>query len=74
MEKLGALVPSRQRDTVFQLARETDDILGAFLRGQILVMFALAVMYCVGLSIVGLQFAIAIGVVANILVALINVQ
>ncbi|MBT8086699.1 MAG: AI-2E family transporter, partial [Gammaproteobacteria bacterium] len=28
---LGALVPESQRDTVFQLARETDDVLGAFL-------------------------------------------
>lgn len=64
--KLGSLVPSRQRETVMLLARETDDVLGAFLRGQILVMLALAVMYSVGLTIVGLKFAIAIGVVAGL--------
>jgi predicted PurR-regulated permease PerM len=66
LQKLGALVPSSQRETVFRLARETDDILGAFLRGQILVMLALAVMYSVGLTIVGLEFALAIGVVAGL--------
>ena len=62
----GALVPAKQRETVFRLARETDEVLGAFLRGQLLVMFALAVIYSVGLSLIGLKFAIAIGVVAGL--------
>lgn len=64
--KFGALVPERQRETVFGLARETDDVLGAFLRGQIMVMFALGVIYSLGLSFVGLKFAVAIGVVAGL--------
>ena len=63
---LGALVPSQQRATVFQLARDTDEVLGAFLRGQLLVMFALSVIYSVGLSLVGLKFAVAIGVVSGL--------
>lgn len=63
---LGALVPVSQRETVFTLARETDEVLGAFLRGQIMVMFALAVIYSTGLQLVGLDFAIAIGVVAGL--------
>lgn len=62
----GALVPGRSRATAFRLARETDEILGAFLRGQVMVMIALAIIYSVGLSIVGLKFAIAIGVVAGL--------
>jgi predicted PurR-regulated permease PerM len=62
----GALVPDSQRKTVFALARETDDVLGAFLRGQLLVMFALAIIYSLGLTLVGLKFAIAIGVVAGL--------
>lgn len=66
IEKIGALVPSRHRDTVAQLARETDDVLSAFLRGQILVMFSLAVIYSVGLSLIDLRFAIAIGVIAGL--------
>lgn len=64
--RMGALVPSAERETVFRLARETDDVLGAFLRGQILVMIGLGVIYSVGLSLVGLKFAIAIGVVAGL--------
>jgi predicted PurR-regulated permease PerM len=64
--RAGALVPSAQRDTVFRLARETDEVLGAFLRGQILVMIALGIIYSLGLSLVGLKFAIAIGVVSGL--------
>jgi predicted PurR-regulated permease PerM len=66
MTHLGALIPSRQRATVLHLARETDEVLGAFLRGQLLVMLALAVIYSLGLSMIGLWFAIAIGVVAGL--------
>lgn len=63
---LGALLPASQRETVMELAQETDEVLGAFLRGQLLVMFALAFIYSLGLSLVGLEFAIAIGVVAGL--------
>jgi predicted PurR-regulated permease PerM len=66
MLHLGALVPGSLRETVFELARETDSVLGAFLRGQMLVMLALAAIYTLGLSLVGLKFAIAIGVVAGL--------
>jgi predicted PurR-regulated permease PerM len=63
---LSAVIPESQRDTVLQLARETDEVLGAFLRGQLLVMAALAMIYSLGLSLVGLKFAIAIGVVSGL--------
>jgi len=66
MAHLSALIPGRQRETVLKLARETDDVLGAFLRGQVLVMLALATIYTLGLSLVGLKFAVAIGVVAGL--------
>lgn len=63
---VSALVPHSQQDTVFELARETDEVLGAFLRGQILVMLALATIYSLGLSLIGVKFALAIGVVAGL--------
>ena len=66
MAHLSALIPDRQRETVLELARETDGVLGAFLRGQVLVMLALAIIYTLGLSLVGLKFAVAIGVVAGL--------
>ena len=66
MAHVSALIPSQQRTTVLKLARDTDEVLGAFLRGQLLVMLALAVIYSLGLSLVGLKFAIAIGVVSGL--------
>ncbi|MDH3533539.1 MAG: AI-2E family transporter [Gammaproteobacteria bacterium] len=66
MAHLGALIPTSQRDTVVELASETDEVLGAFLRGQLLVMIALAIIYSLGLSIAGLKFAVAIGVVSGL--------
>ncbi len=63
---IRAVIPDSQRDTVVKLAQETDDVLGAFLRGQLLVMIALAIIYSVGLSLVGIKFAIAIGVVSGL--------
>lgn len=64
--RLGGLVPSSRRATVFGLVRETDEVLGAFLRGQLLVMAGLALIYTTGLSLLGLPFALAIGVVAGL--------
>jgi len=64
--RLSALVPASQRPTVFGLIRDADDMLAAFLRGQLLVMIALAVIYSIGLGLVGLKFAVAIGVVSGL--------
>ncbi|MEL7024448.1 MAG: AI-2E family transporter [Pseudomonadota bacterium] len=64
--RIGALIPVNRRESAFALARETDETLAAFLRGQLLVMVGLAIMYTVGLSLIGLKFALAIGVVAGL--------
>jgi predicted PurR-regulated permease PerM len=63
---VAALLPSAHHATVVSLAKDTDEVLGAFLRGQLLVMLALSVIYSVGLGLVGLKFAIAIGVVSGL--------
>ncbi len=63
---LTALIPSGQRETIVGLARDVDDMLGAFLRGQLLVMLALSIIYSIGLGLIGLEFAIAIGVVSGL--------
>jgi predicted PurR-regulated permease PerM len=64
--RLSALLPSAQRSTIVKLARDSDEMLGGFLRGQLLVMFALAVIYSAGLMLSGLKFAVAIGVVSGL--------
>jgi predicted PurR-regulated permease PerM len=41
-------------------------MLAAFIRGQLMVMFALATIYTVGLSFIGLELALLLGVIAGI--------
>lgn len=66
VERVANLIPRRQLPVVTQLAKETDEVMGAFLRGQLSVMAALSVIYSVGLSIIGLDFALLIGLGAGL--------
>ena len=64
--RVHALIPRKNEKAVARIAREADEVLGAFFRGQLLVMLALAIVYSVGLSIVGLDLAILIGMLAGV--------
>ncbi len=61
------LLPRSVEPTISKLAKESDDVLGAFLRGQMLVMLALGTIYAVGLKLIGLELALLIGMLAGIL-------
>ncbi len=60
------MLPRNNVATVNRLAREMDEVLGAFLRGQLLVMLALGIIYSIGLWIVGLNVALIIGLIAGL--------
>jgi predicted PurR-regulated permease PerM len=49
------------------MAREVDQVLGQFVRGQLTVMAILAVLYAVAYSLLGVRLAVPIGVVAGLL-------
>jgi predicted PurR-regulated permease PerM len=66
VERVHELVPRRYEAVVARLARSSDEVLGAFLRGQLTVMLALGIIYSVGLSIVGLELAVLIGMLAGL--------
>lgn len=66
MAGLQRLLPRRYAPVICSLAREADDALGAFLKGQLLVMLGLATVYAVGLVLVGLDFALLIGLLAGL--------
>ncbi len=68
IDGVDSLVPRAMKDTVRELAREIDAVLSEFLRGQGLVMIALATYYCIALKIVGLEFALPVGLVTGLLV------
>ncbi len=64
--RVHGLFPPALQPRVARLARETDAVLGAFLRGQLLVMLALAFIYSTGLWLIGLDLALPIGLVAGL--------
>ena len=64
---IDGLVPLRHRETARALAREIDTALAGFLRGQSLVCLFLGAWYGIGLSLIGLNFGLLIGITAGIL-------
>lgn len=61
-----ALIPRSVEPTAVRLTRECDAVLAQFLRGQLLVMLALAFIYTIGLWAVGLDSALLIGMLAGL--------
>ena len=60
-------LPLQNRDTIRRLAREMNNAVAGFIRGQAIVCLALGVMYAVGLTLVGLNFGLLIGLGAGII-------
>jgi predicted PurR-regulated permease PerM len=65
--RLQHLLPRPLEPTITQLARESDQVLGSFLRGQLSVMVVLGTLYAVGLTAAGIQFGLLIGFIAGLL-------
>ncbi len=64
--KIQDLLPRSIEGRASLIARECDSILGAFIRGQLLVMAALALIYTLGLWVVGLELALVLGLLAGL--------
>lgn len=67
VERVASMIPRNHIEVVTRLARESNDVLGAFIRGQIVVMIALGIVYAAGLSLVGLNLGLLIGLVAGLI-------
>ena len=64
------LVPNRAQDTVHHLAMHTDGLLSQYLRGMVIVISTMAVFYSVGLSLVGIKGAVALGVFTALMIVI----
>lgn len=60
------LVPARLRADAMNLLRITDNVLGAYLRGQLLLCVFIGVMATVGLMLLGVRFPAVLGMIAGI--------
>ncbi len=66
VDQIERLLPRTWSTTVVRLARESDCMLGNFLRGQLAVMLANGATYSIGLTAIGLKTGIAIGMFAGL--------
>lgn len=67
LDHVKNLLPKSIKPTVLRLAKQCDEVLGAFFRGQLIVMLCLCAIYGIGLTIVGLQVGLMIGVIGGLL-------
>ncbi|WP_257385774.1 AI-2E family transporter [Tahibacter caeni] len=65
--RVNELLPRAIEPTISRLARESDEVLGAFLRGQLSVMLALGTLYAIGLWLVGIDIGPLIGMIAGLI-------
>ena len=68
MRRIGRLVPPRMAAGVADFFRECDQMLGQYLRGQLLVMLTLAIFYSAGLALFGFDLAVPVGVFTGLAV------
>ena len=66
VEFVHSLLPKDVEPTVSTIARQSDEALGAFLRGQLTVMLALGTVYGIGLWLCGLELALLVGLLAGL--------
>ena len=67
VDGIRKLLPRRIESAVIRLSSEINEVLAAFVRGQLIVMFALGVIYTAGLWLLGLDLAFIIGMGAGLL-------
>lgn len=63
---IHASLPRRWEPEIARLAKECDEVLAAFLRGQLVVMICLGIIYAVGLTLLGVRFGVLIGLLAGL--------
>lgn len=66
LQRLQLMIPRRVEPKVVQVATECHQVLGAFVKGQLVVMLLLGAVYAVGLQLVGIQVGLIIGLVAGL--------
>ena len=65
--RLDGWLPRAQAATIREQARRIDEILSAYLRGQLSVCVVLGIYYAVGLTLLGLTFGSVIGLLVGVL-------
>jgi predicted PurR-regulated permease PerM len=60
-------VPSNMREQSYLLLREMNQQISQYIRGQLIVAFCVGLMFWIGFSIIGLEYALTLGILAGAL-------
>lgn len=55
------ILPKKIKPRIIEIAQECDEVIGAFFRGQLLVMLCLGIYYSIGLTALGLNVGVVVG-------------
>lgn len=66
LQSLRRLIPRPYEESTLTIVRECHSVLGAFVKGQFLVMLLLGIVYAVGLQLIGLEVGLIIGMIAGL--------
>ena len=66
LDSFRRLIPRPYEKATLKIVSECHSVLGAFVKGQFLVMFLLGVVYAVGLQMIGLEVGLIIGMIAGL--------
>ena len=64
---IDSWLPRDHADTIRGIAREIDVVISGFVRGQVAVLLLLSILYVFGLTLVGLKFALLVGLTAGLI-------
>lgn len=66
LKHMQRAIPRPFENSVVTIAKECNQVLGAFVKGQFLVMILLGIVYAVGLQLIGIEVGLIIGIVAGL--------
>jgi predicted PurR-regulated permease PerM len=64
------IMPVRAQETVHHLAMHTDGLLSQYLRGMVIVISIMSVFYSIGLTLIGIKGAVALGVFTALMIVI----
>ena len=68
IKHLEELLPLAKKELISILLSNINQLLSAYVRGQLNICFLLAAFYCIGLSIIGIDFGLLLGIISGVLI------
>jgi putative permease len=68
LKNLKALLPLKHKKSILKSIQRINMLLGAYIRGQLIICFWFFLYYTIGLTIIGVDFSLLIGILSSVLI------